>query len=62
MDWAAYRKLGVGTAFEDKPGREQHPGGGSGWHWHTVHKPGEIFQGGAPPLTYVSSRGELEAL
>jgi hypothetical protein len=61
MDWSAYKELGVGSRFEDKPGRQRHPGGGSGWHWHTVHRPDETYQGGAPPL-YVSSRDELQPL
>eukprot|EP01045_Picozoa_sp_COSAG04_P042594 COSAG04_NODE_13532_length_602_cov_0.779324_1_plen_29_part_10 len=29
MDWEGYRELGVGTPFEDKLGRQNHPGGGS---------------------------------
>jgi enterochelin esterase-like enzyme len=51
MDWEVYRELGVGASFEDKPGREQH--GGSGWHWHRIHKPGTLYQGGAryPPVS-----------
>ena len=36
MDWASYRRLGVGTPFEEKPGRTS---AGSGWHWNTVHRP-----------------------
>ena len=36
MDWESYRRLGPGTAFDDKPGRSA---GGSGWHWNTLHKP-----------------------
>jgi hypothetical protein len=38
MDWKDYNELGVGAKFEEKPGRDS---GGSGWHWHKSHKPGE---------------------
>ena len=63
MDWEGYRELGVGTPFEDKLGRQNHPGGGSGWHWARVHKPGEEYQGGAPPLPHgLEARRELEGL